>query len=217
MQVHNVSSTPRYLAYAGATIKPGCASKVLPLQTIFSNILWTDVKSGGVQFKLSDDDRATLAKVLEQDARPLKEVQVAKPVPPEEKVKAKAAANKAALEAEAARRAKRAVKLSTAETPDDSGLPDAMDAISSVALPGADLPMDPDAPMSLAEIKKHNAGVAQAARASKPKPKVAPPEGVPINKTPGGTPDFGDAFVGTSKEQKADALADANTLLSGLV
>ena len=95
MRITNVSTASRHFAYAGnsgRTLRSGEVSAEMPLATMLKPALKADLAANRVRLRLSDQDRATIAWILQEDAR---KIVVAEPIPPAPKPAApKPAANK---------------------------------------------------------------------------------------------------------------------------
>ena len=222
MRVHAIGKSPRYLAYAGMTMKPG-ASATVPLAAAFTAALWTDVNNGIAQFKLSTDELAMLNKIIAHNDKPLQAVETKPSVPLVLQVAEKAAAKKAAVEARRAARMARGSELSRSQTPatkKDVAVPAAYADVSSTELPELPEfdpydPSDPSAagagPVSLADMKRHNAAIGKIGKQQKSN--MTPPASVHVGKSTNGTPGMPDVPA----VDKNKALDDAKTMFKGLV
>lgn len=210
MRVHAIGNSPRYLSYTRSTVAPGISVSV-PLSVAFTDLLWADVKNGYAQFKLTDDELATIKRILEHNEKPLPEIGVKPPMSPEARVKANALAAKLAKAAKREKRATRQIELSRAQTPaarTDVAVPS---VYAAAEIPESEIPeLSPDdkGPVSLSDMKRQNAAIEK--RPSGKKKKMTPPDGIPIAKN------SGDGLAEESAPRK-QVLDDANTLFKGLV
>ena len=152
MRIINTAKGPRYMQGVNKSLKPGEATRELPLETVFSKSFWKQVDNGLITFKLNDDDKAMIARILGVDAKPLPEIK------PNEIVHPATARKQAIALAEA--RAKVKAKI---------GLLQAVPKVNPACVQGTPsfggeepIPVVmPGQAVSLEQLKRHNQGVAK--------------------------------------------------------
>lgn len=88
MRITNTSPNPRFFSYVGRTLKSGAVSPDIPLGVLLESLVWKDFDAGIVGIRLSEADKAMLARIADVDKQPIKvktveppPLKVAKPKP----------------------------------------------------------------------------------------------------------------------------------------